>query len=125
MSCCRLPFVSPRLIRCMTTEPGQVYLVDLGMAAKTRPMLVVSRRDKDAPRALAVCTPITTSTRDSDYEVSIGKPKFLHESSFVNVQGMQAIQHHELKRMVGRLPDADLQRVKSAIEWLFDIDAKK
>jgi hypothetical protein len=33
----------------MTTEPGEVYLVDLGMAAKTRPMLVVSRRDDDAP----------------------------------------------------------------------------
>lgn len=109
----------------MTTEPGQVYLVDLGMTAKTRPMLVVSRRDDDAPRALAVCAPITTSTRDSEYEVSIGKPKFLRESSYVNVQGMQAIQHHELKRMVGRLPDADMQKVKSALERLFDIDAKK
>jgi mRNA interferase MazF len=109
----------------MTTEPGQVYLVDLGMAAKTRPMLVVSRRDDDAPRALSVCAPITTSTRDSEYEVSIGKPKFLHESSYVNVQGLQAIQHHELKRMIGRLPDADFQTVKRSIPWLFDIDAKK
>ena len=109
----------------MTTEPGQVYLVDLGMAAKTRPMLIVSRRDDDAPRALSVCAPITTSTRDSEYEVSIGNPKFLHESSYVNVQGLQAIQHHELKRMIGRLPDADFQTVKSAIMWLFDIDAKK
>ena len=100
-------------------------MVDLGMAAKTRPMLVVSRRDDDAPRALSVCAPITTSTRDSEYEVSIGKPKFLHESSFVNVQGLQAIQHHELKRMIGRLPDANLQKVKSALEWLFDIKTKK
>jgi mRNA-degrading endonuclease toxin of MazEF toxin-antitoxin module len=91
------------------------------MAAKTRPMLVVSRRDDDAPRALAVCAPITTSTRDSDYEVSIGKPKFLHEASYVNVQGLQAIQNHELKRMIGRLPDADLQKFKSALEWLFNI----
>ena len=107
----------------MTAEPGQVYLVDLGMAAKTRPMLVVSRRDEDAPRALAVCAPITTSTRDSEYEVSIGKPKFLHETSYVNVQGMQAIQHHELKRMIGRLSDADLQTVMKAIKWLFDIDS--
>ena len=41
------------------------------------------------------------------------------------MQGMQAIQHHELKRMIGHLPDADLQKVKSAVEWLFDIDAKK
>lgn len=109
----------------MTTEPGQVYLVDLGMAAKTRPMLVISRRDNDAPRALSVCAPITTSTRDSEYEVSIGKPKFLHESSYVNVQGLQAIQHHELKRMIGRLPDADFQKVKGAIEWLFNLDSKK
>jgi mRNA-degrading endonuclease toxin of MazEF toxin-antitoxin module len=95
------------------------------MAAKTRPMLVVSRCDENAPRALAVCAPITTSTRESDYEVSIGKPKFLHEPSYVNVQGMQAIQHHELKRMNGRLPDADLQKVKGANELLFDLDARK
>ncbi|MEI6071322.1 MAG: type II toxin-antitoxin system PemK/MazF family toxin [Verrucomicrobiae bacterium] len=108
----------------MTTEPGQVYLVNLGMAAKTRPMLVVSRRDDDAPRALSVCAPITTSTRDSEYEVSIGKPKFLHETSYVNVQGLQAIQHHELKRMIGRLSDADLQTVMNAIKWLFDIDTE-
>lgn len=106
----------------MTTEPGQVYLVALGMAAKTRPMLVVSRRDADAPRALAVCAPITTSTRDSKYEVFIGKPKFLHEPSYVNVQGMQAIQNHELKHLIGRLPTADLQSVKNAIGWLFDFD---
>ena len=109
----------------MTTEPGQVYLVDLGMAAKTRPMLVVSRRDDDAPRALSVCAPITTSTRDSEYEVSIGKPKFLRELSYVNVQGLQAIQHHELKRMIGRLSPADFLEVKSAIKWLFDIDEKQ
>ena len=108
----------------MTTEPGQVYLVNLGMAAKTRPMLVVSRRDDDAPCALSVCAPMTTSTRDSEYEVSIGKPKFLHEMSYVNVQGLQAIQHHELKRMIGRLSDADLQNVMNAIKWLFDIDTE-
>lgn len=107
----------------MTTEPGQVYLVDLGMAAKSRPMLVVSRRDENAPRALAVCAPITTSSRQSEYEVSIGKPKFLNEPSHVNVQGLQAIQHHELKRLIGRLPDADLQQVKEAIQWLFDMEA--
>jgi len=94
------------------------------MVAKVRPMLVVSRRDDNAPRALSVCAPITTSTRDSEYEVSIGKPKFLHETSYVNVQGLQAIQHHELKRMIGRLSDGDLQAVINAIKWLFDIDTE-
>ncbi|HEY5813787.1 MAG TPA: type II toxin-antitoxin system PemK/MazF family toxin [Terrimicrobiaceae bacterium] len=105
----------------MTTEPGQVYLVDLGMAAKSRPMLVVSRRDEDAPRALSVCAPITTSSRDSKYEISIGKPKFLLENSFVNVQGLQAIQHHELKRMIGRLPEDKLSEVRDSLQWMLEI----
>jgi len=109
----------------MTTEPGQVYLVDLGMAAKTRPMLVLSRRDDDAPRALSICAPITTSTRDSKYEVSIGKPKFLHEISFVNVQGLQAIQHHEMKRMIGRLPDDRMVEVRNALVWMLEITERK
>lgn len=104
----------------MTTEPGQIYLVDLGIAAKTHPMLVVSRRDEDAPRALSICAPITTSTRNSKYEVLIGKPKFLHENSFVNVQGLQAIQHHELKRMIGRLSD-EMVEVRTALHWMLEI----
>ncbi len=54
------------------------------MAAKSRPMLAVSRRDEDAPRALAVCAPITTSSRGSNYEVEIGKLKSLRERSYVN-----------------------------------------
>lgn len=71
----------------MTTEPGEVYLFDLGVAAKTRPMLFVSRQDEDAPRALSVCAPITTSSRNSAYEVPIKKPGFLHDIGYVNVQG--------------------------------------
>lgn len=41
----------------MTPEPGQVYRVDLGMVGKLRYFVVVSRRDEDAPRALALCVP--------------------------------------------------------------------
>lgn len=107
------------------TEPGQVYLVDLGMAAKTRPMLIVSRRDEDAPRALSLCAPITTSTRDSRYEVPIGKPRFLHENSFVNVQGLQAIQHHELKRAIGKLPEDKMAEVRGALIWMLEIPEQK
>ncbi|CAN5506252.1 hypothetical protein BH09VER1_BH09VER1_55850 [soil metagenome] len=108
----------------MTIEPGQVYLVDLGMAAKTRPMLVVSRRDDDAPRALSICAPITTSTRNSRYEVEIGKPKFLHEKSFVNVQGLQAIQYHELKRSIGRIPEDKMNEIRAALPWMLEIPGR-
>ncbi|MBN1448667.1 MAG: type II toxin-antitoxin system PemK/MazF family toxin [Bacteroidetes bacterium] len=105
----------------MTTEPGQVYIVDLGMAAKSRPMLVVSRRDENAPRALSVCAPITTSSRGSRYEIAIGKPRFLHKASYVNLQGLQAIQHHELSRFVGRLSQETMLQVKEVLAWMFEL----
>ena len=105
----------------MTTEPGQVFLVDLGIAAKVRPMVVVSRRDEDAPRALSICAPITTSYQESQYEVEIGKPRFLEQKSFVNIQGLQAVQHHELKRMIGRLPENQMAEIRKVLSWTFDL----
>jgi len=44
----------------MKTKPGEVWLADLGLAAKTRPILVVSREDADPPGSLVVYVPITT-----------------------------------------------------------------
>jgi hypothetical protein len=42
------------------TKPGEVWLADLGIAEKTRPILVVSREDSDPPRALVIQVPLTT-----------------------------------------------------------------
>jgi len=105
----------------MVTSPGEVYLVDLGLAAKARPMLVVSRKDADAPRALAICTPITTLYRDSDYEVSIGRPRFLNESSYVNVQGLQAIQYHELKKRLGTISEDQMVSIRKSLAFALDL----
>ncbi len=105
----------------MVTSPGEVYLVDLGLAAKSRPMLVVSRKDANAPRALAICAPITTQYRDSDYEVSIGRPRFLNESSYVNVQGLQAVQHHELKKRLGTLSEDQMIPIRRSLAFALDL----
>ena len=107
----------------MTTDPGEVYLVDLGMAAKKGPMLVVSRKDPGAPRALSLCAPITTSNRGSAYEVPLGKHSFLREASWANVQDTQPVQHHELLRKLGRISPAELRAVKQALEWVFELPA--
>ena len=44
----------------MNLNPGEVWLADLGLAAKTRPVVIVSRHDLDPPRALAIYVPLTT-----------------------------------------------------------------
>lgn len=69
----------------MSPSPGEVWLADLGMAAKTRPVVVVSRRDEQAPRALAIYVPLTTQNRGSRYEVVIPRLRFLHQASVANV----------------------------------------
>ena len=44
---------------------GEVWLVDLGMAAKVRPALVISIPAEDTDRALVTLVPHTTSPRQS------------------------------------------------------------
>jgi mRNA interferase MazF len=53
----------------MNTKPGEIWLADLGLAAKTRPVLIISRHDPEAPRALFIYVPLTTQNRGSRYEV--------------------------------------------------------
>ena len=105
----------------MTTRPGEIYRVDLGMGGKVRMMLVVSREDREAPRALSLCVPITTSNRGSGYEVELPSRPFFRDRSFANVQGLQAIQHHELQARVGVIFGDALHRVKDALRFALEL----
>ena len=63
----------PKLI--MTKfDRGDVVIVDLGMAAKVRPCVVVSVRRPDAERTMSVVVPMTTEIRGGDIEVSFPRP---------------------------------------------------
>jgi mRNA interferase MazF len=75
----------------MNPRPGEIWLADLGLAAKTRPVVIVSRFDPDAPRALVIYVPLTTQNRESSYEVAIPKMGFLSAPSIANVQGRSAV----------------------------------
>ena len=71
-------------------KPGEVYWVDLGLSAKQRPLLVVSREDPDSERALVVCVPLTTQIRGGQYEVPIPRVRWLpgSEPGVANVHGI-------------------------------------
>ena len=47
----------------MNPQPGEVWLADLGLAAKTRPVVIVSRLDPNAPRVVVLYVPLTTQNR--------------------------------------------------------------
>lgn len=104
----------------MATSPtrGDVWLVDLGMAAKVRPCLVLSiPADDDNDRVLTTIIPHTTSTRDSRFEVS-SNVRFLKPGAF-DAQNIVTIPTVKLIRRLGRLPDTQMTRVERAAKlWL-------
>lgn len=104
-------------------KSGEVYWVDLGFQGKLRPLMVVSREDDDAPRALAVCVPLTTAVRGGPYEVKLPRVKWLpgNDNGVANVQGLTAVEHHRLGRMAGRFFPEVVQSVQAACGWMLEI----
>jgi mRNA-degrading endonuclease toxin of MazEF toxin-antitoxin module len=105
----------------MTTKPGQVYRVDLGIGGKIRMMVVISREDNEAPRALSLCVPITTVFRNSHYEIELKPSAFLREKSYANMQGLQAIQHHELVGPIGHMSLQEMQSIREALRYAMEL----
>lgn len=101
----------------MSPRPGEVWLADLGLAAKTRPVVIVSRYDPDAPRALAIYVPLTTQNRRSKYEVELPKLPFLREISVANVQGIASLTVNRLERRIGEVPADVLRRIHDALAF--------
>ncbi len=107
----------------MNPKPGEVWLADLGLAAKTRPVVIVSRDDPNPPRALVIYVPLTTQNRNSQYEVVLPKVRFLVKESIANVQGIGSLPNIRLERKLGKLPDEVLVKIKKAILFAIDIDS--
>lgn len=108
----------------MTTNPGEVWLADLGMAAKFRPVVIVSRADFDPPRALVLYVPLTTQNRESRYEVRLPRLRFLDQDSVANVQGLGSLPTARLGRKLGKLPEAALAEIRSAIVFAMDLELR-
>jgi mRNA interferase MazF len=97
-------------------------MADLGLAAKFRPVVIVSRHDPDPPRALVIYVPITTQNRGSPYEVVLPKMRFLQKGSVANVQGIASLPTVRLGRRIGTLPAETLGKIKKAIAWALELD---
>jgi mRNA interferase MazF len=106
----------------MHPRPGEIWLADLGLASKTRPVMIVSRFDPDAPRALIVYVPLTTQNRESRYEVPIPRLGFLNALSVANVQGIASIPSVRLERRLGTVPENTLAEVRRALSFALDLD---
>ena len=105
----------------MNAKPGEVWLADLGLAAKTRPVVILSRHDPEAPRALVIYVPLTTQNRGSSYEVILGDQAFLKEQTVANVQGIGSVPTARLERKIGALSPDLFAEIKKALRFAVEL----
>lgn len=101
----------------MQPRPGEVWLADLGLAAKTRPVVVVSRYDENPPRVLVTYVPLTSEDRGSQYEVKMPILPFLRLGGVANVQGIASLPQKRLERRLGALPPEVMNEIKNALRF--------
>ena len=100
-----------------TTDRGSVWIVDLGMAAKIRPCLILSVPTAPQDRVLVTVVPHTTSVQGTRFEVDIAT-SFLKAGVF-DAQQVVTVAQARLVRHLGDLSPVELVQVENAVRmWL-------
>jgi mRNA interferase MazF len=94
-------------------------MVDLGLAAKVRPCLILSDHPTDNELALVIIIPHTTAIRGNRWELVISK-SFLRPGVF-HLQQIQPISLARLERILGVLTPEEFQHVKTTLVRLLKL----
>ena len=104
----------------MRPRRGEVWLFDLGMIAKTRPVVVVSVNYGDSDRAIVTVVPHTTEIRQSPFEVVVKAP-FLRPGAFL-IQGVSTYPKAWAIRKLGSLKSDQMAAVMDGLAAWLGID---
>lgn len=96
---------------------GEIWLVDLGNEARSRPCLVISVYASDEKRPLATVIPHTTDLQTPRFEIELNL-HFLKPGGF-NVQNLMTLPQSKLLRSLGKISDVQLAEVERKLRiWL-------
>ena len=98
---------------------GDVWLVDMGIAGKVRPCLLLTDYPQDDELALITVLPHTTALRGNRWELAIHEP-FLTAGAF-HLQQVQSVSVARLERRLGRLADEEWNRVLDCLAERFSL----
>jgi mRNA interferase MazF len=89
---------------------GEVWVVDLGLAAKVRPCLLLTDYPRQQEeRMLITVLPHTTAVRGSPWEIALDKP-FLKRGAF-DTQQIQSLSTSAFVRRIGALTPSEMAQV--------------
>lgn len=95
---------------------GEVWLIDMGYAAKVRPALVISIPTDEDERVVTTVVLHTTSARGTRFETpsNVG----WHKTGSFDAQGIGTYPTVQLIRKLGHLPDDQLRLVEDCVRLL-------
>jgi mRNA interferase MazF len=97
---------------------GDVVVVDLGMAAKVRPCVVISVNPQSQQRNMSVVVPMTTEIRGDAFEVSFPKPAWLRQESVINLLGIAGVDNARIERRLAAFPVDRMAEIESKLRRL-------
>jgi mRNA interferase MazF len=98
---------------------GEVWQVDLGLAGKVRPCLLMTGYPNNNELALVTIIPHTTALRGNRWEISIAKT-FLKDGAF-HLQQIQSVPTVRLMRRLGALTNEEMQVIHDRIGEYFQM----
>ena len=98
---------------------GEVWWAELD---KRRPVVLVSRKEAYAIRALVVAAPVSTTVRGFAVEVKVGKREGLPKTGVVNCDWLVTIPKSALAERTGSLSRAKLDQLNDALRFALGLD---
>lgn len=96
---------------------GEIWMVDLGLAAKVRPALILSVQFREDEKAVVTYVARSTQCRGGRFEVEHHAPHFL--PGVFDAQNVGTVPVSKLIRYLSRLPDDKFAQVEEAVQsWL-------
>jgi mRNA interferase MazF len=96
---------------------GEIWRVDLGLAAKVRPVLILSVAYQDDERAVVTYVIRTTSLRGTQYEIA-HEARGMDKGAF-DAQGLGSTPDIKLLQRLGVADPQTLGQVENAVrQWL-------
>ena len=96
---------------------GEIWMVDLGLAAKVRPVLILSVPFQNDEKAVVTYIARSTQRRGSRFEVEHRAPHFV--PGVFDAQNIGTVPIAKLTRHLGRLPNDKFSEVEHAVRlWL-------
>ncbi|MEZ4269942.1 MAG: type II toxin-antitoxin system PemK/MazF family toxin [Myxococcota bacterium] len=90
---------------------------------KRRPVVLLSRPEAYAVRAMVIVAPVSTTVRGFSVEVRVGKREGLPKSGVINCDWLVTLPRASLVKRAGTLSASKQQQIDDALRFALGLDA--